>query len=84
MEDYIYKELVAMPNLQREVWEGWTVQDFIDELSDQIGMIMCGESWHEPFQTKEELARFIKENQPYYKKDIPEVNSYFAEKYWLR
>ena len=73
-----------MPNLRREVWEGWTVQDFIDELSDQIGMIMCGESWHEPFQTKEELARFIKENQPYYKKTIPEVNSYFAEKYCLR
>jgi hypothetical protein len=84
MAHYIYRELVAMPNLQREVWEGWTVQDFIDELSGQIGMIMCGESWHKPFQTKEELARFIKENQPYYKKTIPEVNSYFAEKYWLR
>lgn len=58
-------------NLQREVWEGWTVQDFIDELSDQIGMIMCGESWQEPFKTEEELARFIKDNQPYYKKDDP-------------
>lgn len=45
---------------------------------------MCGESWQKPFRTKEELARFIKENQPYYKKEIPEVNSYFAEKYWLR
>ena len=73
-----------MPNLQREVWEGWTVQDFIDELSDQIGMIMCGESWQEPFQTVEELARFIKDNQPYYKKMIPEVNAYFATKYGLR
>lgn len=84
MEDYIYKVLVAMPNLQREVWEGWTVQGFIDELSDQIDMIMRGESWQKPFRTKEELARFIKENQPYHKKTIPEVNSYFAEKYWLR
>ena len=73
-----------MINLQREVWEGWTVQDFIDELSDQIGMIMCGESWQEPFKTEEELARFIKDNQPYYKKTIPEVNAYFAEKYWLK
>ena len=73
-----------MINLQREVWEGWTVQDFIDELSDQIGMIMCGESWQEPFQTEEELARFIKDNQPYYKKMIPEVNAYFATKYGLR
>ena len=73
-----------MPDLRREVWEGWTVQDFIDELSEQIGMIMCGESWHAPFQTEEELVRFIKENQPYYKKPIPEVNTYFAIKYGLR
>lgn len=72
-----------MANLQRIVWEGWTVQDFIDELSGQIGMIMCGESWQKPFQTKAELARFIKEAQPYYKKTIPEVNAYFARVYGL-
>lgn len=60
------------------------MQEFIDELSDQIGMIMCGESWLEPFQTEKELAKFIKDNQPYYKKVIPEVNTYFAEKYGLK
>lgn len=72
-----------MPNLQREVWEGWTVRDFIEELSDTIDLIMRGESWHEPFKTKQELAYFIKENQPHYKKTIPEVNDYFAMKYAL-
>lgn len=73
-----------MSNLQREVWEGWTVQDFIDELSMEIDMIMRGESWQQPFKSKAELAQYTKENQPYYKKTIPGVNSYFAKKYGLK
>lgn len=73
-----------MANLQKHVWEGWTVQDFIDELSDRIDMIMRGESWQKPFQTKAELAKWTKENQPYYKKTIPGVNAYFAKKYGLK
>ena len=71
-------------NLQREVWEGWTVQNFINELSEEIDMIMRGESWELPFKTKAELAKYTKENQPYYKKTIPEVNTYFANKYGLK
>ena len=73
-----------MPNLQKEVWEGWTVQNFIDELSDIIDLIMRGESWQKPFKTKKELAQFTRENQSYYKKTIPEVNTYFARKYGLK
>ena len=71
-------------NLQREVCEGWTVQNFINELSDEIDMIMRGESWKSPFKTKAELAKYTKENQPFYKKAIPEVNTYFAKKYGLK
>lgn len=70
--------------MNRIVWEGWTVQNFIDELSDQVEMIMMGESLDEPFKTKKELAAWTKENQPYYKKSIPEVNAYFARKYNLK
>lgn len=70
--------------MNRIVWEGWTVQNFIDELSDQVEMIMMGESWDESFKTKKELAAWTKENQPYYKKSIPEVNAYFARKYNLK
>jgi hypothetical protein len=73
-----------MSNLQREIWEGWTVQNFIDELSDSIDTIMHGESWRQPFKTKAELAKYTKENQPYYKKTIPAVNNYFAKKYGLK
>ena len=73
-----------MASTNRMVWEGWTVQDFIDELEPQIDLIMRGESWRAPFETKAELAKYTKENQPYYKKTIPGVNSYFAKKYGLK
>lgn len=72
-----------MANLQRVVWEGWTVQNFIDDLYPLVDMIMSGESFIKPFKTKAEMIEFIKENQPYYKKSIPEVNDYFAKKYGL-
>ena len=72
-----------MIDLQREVWEGWTVQDFIDNLSDTIEMIMTNKSYIKPFKTKADMAKFIRENQPYYKKSIREVNDYFAKKYSL-
>lgn len=73
-----------MKNLNRDVWEGWTPKDFIDALSNEIHMIMTGNSWREPFKSKKELIAYIEDNQPYYKKSIPEVNAYFAEKYNLK
>jgi hypothetical protein len=72
-----------MANLNRVVWEGWTVQNFIDDLYPLIDMVMSGESFIKPFKTKSEMIKFIKENQPYYKKSIPEVNDYFIKKYGL-
>ena len=68
----------------RIIWEGWTVQDFIDDLECQIDLIMWGESWQQPFKSKNELAQYTKENQSYYKKTIPELDSYFARKYGLK
>lgn len=60
----------------KHIWEGWTVQDFIDDLEpifDYIQQI-------KPFKTREEVKRFCMENQPYYKKYIPEVVDYFYKK----
>ena len=48
------------------------------------GMIMSGQSWREPFRNKQELADWCRDNQPYYKKRIPEVNSHFARMYNLK
>lgn len=43
-------------NMNKHVWEGWTVGDFITDLTPQIRMIMNGESYREPFRSKQELA----------------------------
>lgn len=73
-----------MADMNRNVWEGWTPKDFIDELEPSLDVIMQGNSWQKPFQTKKDMVEWIKTNQPYYKKSIPEVNSYFAKKYNLK
>lgn len=76
--------MVTKINKDKHVWEGWTVGDFIEELEPLVAMIMDGQSWIEPFKTKQELADWCKDNQPYYKKRIPGVVSYFARLYNLK
>ncbi len=68
-------------DFHREIWEGWTPQDFIDELEVEIRTIMMNKSWIKPFKKVTELTEYIRENQPYYKKSIPEVNEHFIKKY---
>lgn len=69
-------------DLNKHVWEGWTVQDFIDELEPSFNQIMEGNSysWQKPFKSKDELKKWCMEEQPYYKKHIPGVFKYFAAK----
>lgn len=71
-------------NLQKHIWEGWTVQAFIDDLSMQLDMIMTDKSWKSPLTSKQELKAWCMDNQPYYKKYIPEVVTFFANKYNLK
>lgn len=71
-------------NLNKHIWEGWRVADVINELSWQVELIMSGDSIRKPFANKEELAAWCKDNQPYYKKRIPEVNAYFATKHNIK
>jgi hypothetical protein len=59
-------------DLNKHIWEGWTVQNFIDELEFMIGF--------QKFKDRKELKKWCMENQPYYKKYIPEVVNYFAKK----
>lgn len=56
----------------RHIWEGWTVQDFIDALEWTFT--------NKKFKTKEEVKEWCKQEQPYYKKHIPEVCKYFTKK----
>lgn len=73
-----------MGNLNKEIWEGWTPQDFIAALYDEIYTIMTGKSWRKPFESKKEMIDYIAEHQPYYKKPIDEVNEYFCELYGMK
>ena len=67
-------------NYNKHIWEGWTVQSFIDELKPQFdrGVSFAKEFDIEPFKDKEELKKWCMDNQPYYKKHIPEVVNYFC------
>jgi len=67
-------------NLNKHIWEGWTVQSFIDELEPMFNQIMNGDSWQKPFKDKAELKEWCKSNQPYYKKHIADVYNYFLAK----
>lgn len=69
-----------MKQLEREVWEGWTVGDFIAHLESEFYMIMNNQAIHPPFRDGEQLKNWLKDNQPYYKKHIPEVYKYFKTK----
>jgi hypothetical protein len=71
-------------DLNKHIWEGWTVQDFIDELEPTLSMIMNGNSWQPLFKSKAELKAWCMDNQPYYKKYVPGVVNYFAKKYNIK
>mgnify|MGYP004665320661 CR=1 FL=1 len=59
-------------NRDKHIWEGWTVGDFIDELELPFK--------YQKFNSKQELKDWVKSNQPYYKKHIPEVYNHFLKK----
>lgn len=61
-----------MSNLQKHIWEGWTVIDFINELKPLFDRLR-------KFESDQELKQWCKDNQPYYKKHIPEVYAYFRK-----
>jgi hypothetical protein len=56
----------------RHIWEGWTVNDFINELEITFP--------YQKFSTKQEVKNWCKSEQPYYKKHIPEVAKHFIKK----
>jgi len=54
-------------NLDKHIWEGWTVGDFIEALEPTFDLIMENRSHQKPFITKEEIKTWCMDNQPYYK-----------------
>jgi hypothetical protein len=71
-------------NYNKHIWEGWTVQSFIDELQPSVNMIMNNGGSQKPFNNREELKRWCMDNQPYYKKYIPDVVNHFCRQYQIK
>jgi hypothetical protein len=59
--------------LNKHIWEGWRVIDFINEL--ELPYSYC-----KKFETRDDLKKWCMENQPYYKKYIKGVVDYFWSK----
>jgi len=66
-------------NLERHIYEGWRVKDYIEDLTPMFNMIMNKQSWMSPFKTKKEITDWCKDTQSHYKKAIPEVNNHFCK-----
>ena len=62
----------TMIDRDKHIWEGWTVGAFIDGLEITFRF--------QRFTTKDEVKKWCKSEQPYYKKHIPEVYKYFVAK----
>lgn len=63
--------------MEKEIWEGWTVKDFINELEPIFDLMLSQD--RDYFKTRD-LKRWCMDNQPYYKRYIPEVYKYFKKK----
>lgn len=75
---------VSLKNPNKAYWEGNTVQWFFDEVEWLLRAVMEGNSWRKPLQSKKELKEWLGDNQPYYKKPIPELVDYFSKLYNLK
>lgn len=74
---------MARINMDKHIWEGWTVSDFVEDLQPSFSMIMNRQSWQKPFKNHEEVKKWCMDNQPYYKKYIPDVVNYFCQEFQI-
>lgn len=74
----IYKKM----DRNKHIWEGWTVGDFIDEIEPIFNTVNSNANSFgtTAFESKNDLKKWVKGLQPYYKKHIPEVYNYFLTK----
>lgn len=67
----------------KHIWEGWTVQDFINDLEPTFDRIISNSKdfGTKPFTDDKQIKKWCMDNQPYYKKHIPEVYTHFKKKF---
>ena len=53
-------KIINCIDLDKEIREGWTIQDFINEIDDLVFDVFIGNSIHRIPKTKDELSELIK------------------------
>ena len=66
-------------NRDKHIWEGWTVGDFVDDVEPVFNWTLK-QYGKKHWGNKANLKKWVKDEQPYYKKHIPEVYEYFLTK----
>jgi len=64
-------------DFNKHLREGWTNKALIVEMLPTFDMVMRGESWMKPFKTKEDVAKFVNDNQPNFKRVNKDVITWF-------
>lgn len=68
-------------NYSKHIWEGWTVRDFINDIEYSVDITINDYKSRGIIITKDIIARITSDQQPYYKRVIPDVVNYFCNKY---
>ncbi len=58
-------------DMNRHIWEGWTVGMFISELAPIVEMIMTGQSWRRPFTLKSGACRVVQGESAFLQETYP-------------
>lgn len=68
-------------NYSKYIWEGWTVRDFINDIEYSVDITINDYKSRGIVITKDIISRITSDQQPYYKRVIPDVVNYFCNKY---
>lgn len=68
-------------NYSKHIWEDWTVRDFINDIEYSVDITINDYKSRGIVITKDIISRITSDQQPYYKRVIPDVVNYFCNKY---
>jgi len=72
-------KLINIEKKDKHIWEGWTIGDFINDIEQTFDRTLK-QYGKKHWGNKANLKKWVKNEQPYYKKYIPEVYNYFLKK----
>lgn len=69
-------------NWQETIDGDFTTEDVINDIDQELGSIMNGTAWRDPFTDKEDMKNYINHNlRNYTNSSCPDIINYFVWKY---